>query len=136
MASVTVVGGGLSGTEAAFQLAERGHDVTLVEMRPGRGTPAHQTELLGEVVCTNSFKSTDPTNAHGLLKTEMRALGSILLRVAEEARVPGGTALVVDRTEFATRMTAAIEAHPGIRVIRDEMTELPAGPTILATGPL
>lgn len=136
MASVTVVGGGLSGSEAAFQLAERGHDVTLFEMRPGRGTPAHQTDLLGEVVCTNSFKSTDPTNAHGLLKTEMRALGSILLRVAEEARVPGGTALVVDRTEFARRMTAVIEAHPGIRIVRDEVTELPAGPTIIATGPL
>ncbi len=136
MASVTVVGGGLSGSEAAFQLAERGHDVTLFEMRPGRGTPAHQTDLLGEVVCTNSFKSIDPTNAHGLLKTEMRALGSILLRVAEESRVPGGTALVVDRTEFARRMTAAIEAHPGIRIVRDEVVDLPGGPTIVATGPL
>ncbi len=136
MASVTVVGGGLSGSEAAFQLAERGHDVTLFEMRPGRGTPAHQTDLLGEVVCTNSFKSTDPTNAHGLLKTEMRALGSILLRMAEESRVPGGTALVVDRTEFARRMTAVIEAHPGIRIVRDEVVDLPDGPTIIATGPL
>jgi methylenetetrahydrofolate--tRNA-(uracil-5-)-methyltransferase len=136
MAQVTVVGGGLSGSEAAYQLAERGHDVTLYEMRPVRGTPAHQTELLGEVVCTNSFKSVDPTNAHGMLKTEMRALGSILLRVAEEARVPGGTALVVDRREFARRMTATIEAHPRIRVVREEVTELPPGPVIIATGPL
>ncbi|MEX2582618.1 MAG: methylenetetrahydrofolate--tRNA-(uracil(54)-C(5))-methyltransferase (FADH(2)-oxidizing) TrmFO [Gemmatimonadota bacterium] len=136
MAEVTVVGGGLSGSEAAYQLAERGHDVTLFEMRPLRKTPAHQTELLGEVVCTNSFKSVDPTNAHGLLKSEMRALGSILLRVADEARVPGGTALVVDRTDFARRMTAAIEAHPRIRVVRQEVAELPAGPTIVATGPL
>ncbi len=136
MAELTVVGGGLAGSEAAYQLAERGHDVTLFEMRPVRGTPAHQTDLLGEVVCTNSFKSVDPTNAHGLLKTEMRALGSILLRVAVESRVPGGTALVVDRTEFAGRMTAVIEAHPRIRVVREEVTALPAGPAIVATGPL
>ena len=131
-----MVGGGLSGSEAAYQLAERGHDVTLYEMRPQRGTPAHETEYLGEVVCTNSFKSVEPTNAHGLLKTEMRALGSILLRVAEEARVPGGTALVVDRLDFARRMTAVIEAHPRICVVRDEVDALPAGPTIIATGPL
>lgn len=136
MAQVTVVGGGLSGSEAAYQLAERGHDVTLVEMRPVRGTPAHQTDLLAEVVCTNSFKSVDPLNAHGLLKTEMRALGSLLLRVAEEARVPGGTALVVDRHEFARRMTEVIRAHPRITVVREEVTALPEGPAIVATGPL
>jgi methylenetetrahydrofolate--tRNA-(uracil-5-)-methyltransferase len=136
MNRITVVGGGLSGSEAAYQLAERGHEVLLYEMRPVRGTPAHQTDLLGEVVCTNSFKSVEPTNAHGLLKTEMRALGSILLRVAEEARVPGGTALVVDRQEFAARMTEAIHTHPRIDVVREEVTELPAGPTIVATGPL
>jgi methylenetetrahydrofolate--tRNA-(uracil-5-)-methyltransferase len=136
MAQVTVVGGGLSGSEAAYQLAERGHDVTLHEMRPVRGTPAHHTDGLAEVVCTNSFKSLDPQNAHGLLKTEMRALGSLLLRMAEEARVPGGTALVVDRVDFSRRMTAAILAHPRITVVREEVTELPAGPAIVATGPL
>ncbi|HEV2132035.1 MAG TPA: methylenetetrahydrofolate--tRNA-(uracil(54)-C(5))-methyltransferase (FADH(2)-oxidizing) TrmFO [Longimicrobiaceae bacterium] len=136
MARVTVVGGGLSGSEAAFQLAERGHDVTLHEMRPGVRTPAHQTELLGEIVCSNTFKSEDPTTAHGLLKTEMRAIGSLLLRTALEARVPGGTALTVDRREFAERMTAAIEAHPRIEVVREEVRELPDGPTIIATGPL
>lgn len=136
MAEVTVVGGGLSGSEAAYQLAERGHEVTLHEMRPVQGTPAHQTDRLAEVVCTNSFKSLDPTTAHGLLKTEMQALGSLLLRVAHEARVPGGSALVVDRHEFANRMTAAIEAHPGIRVVREEVTELPPGPALIATGPL
>ncbi len=136
MSEVIVVGGGLSGSEAAFQLAERGHWVTLYEMRPHRGTPAHQTDLLGEVVCTNSFKSTDPTNAHGLLKTEMRALGSILLRVASETSVPGGTALVVDRAEFARRMTEVVQSHPRIRVVREEVTELPEGPAIIATGPL
>jgi methylenetetrahydrofolate--tRNA-(uracil-5-)-methyltransferase len=136
MADVTVVGGGLSGSEAAYQLAERGHRVTLVEMRPVRGTPAHHTDRLAEVVCTNSFKSLDPTNAHGLLKTEMRALDSLLLRTAQEARVPGGTALVVDREEFSLRMTGAILAHPRIRVVREEVTELPAGPAVVATGPL
>jgi methylenetetrahydrofolate--tRNA-(uracil-5-)-methyltransferase len=136
MADVTVVGGGLSGSEAAYQLAERGHRVRLVEMRPVRGTPAHHTDRLAEVVCTNSFKSLDPANAHGLLKTEMRLLDSLLLRTAEEARVPGGTALVVDREEFSRRMTAAILAHPRIRLVREEVTELPAGPAVIATGPL
>lgn len=136
MARVTVVGGGLSGSEAAYQLAERGHEVDLYEMRPVRETPAHHTDLLGEVVCTNSFKSVDPTNAHGLLKTEMCAFGSILLRVAEEVRVPGGTALVVDRLEFARRMTEVIAGHPRIRIVREEITDLPTGPAIIATGPL
>lgn len=139
MADVTVVGGGLSGSEAAYQLAERGHSVTLHEMRPVRGTPAHQTDRLGEIVCSNTFKSEDPQNAHGLLKLEMDELGaggSLLLACARESRIPGGTALTVDRIEFAQRMTAAIEAHPRIRVVRDEVAELPAGPTIVATGPL
>ncbi|HEU0052214.1 MAG TPA: methylenetetrahydrofolate--tRNA-(uracil(54)-C(5))-methyltransferase (FADH(2)-oxidizing) TrmFO [Longimicrobium sp.] len=139
MAEVTVVGGGLSGSEAAYQLAERGHHVTLFEMRPVRGTPAHQTELLGEIVCSNTFKSEDPHNAHGLLKLEMDELGaggSLLLACARESRIPGGTALTVDRREFAERMTAAIGAHPRIRVERGEVAELPAGPAIVATGPL
>lgn len=139
MAEVTVVGGGLSGSEAAWQLAERGHDVTLHEMRPVRGTPAHHTDLLGEIVCSNTFKSEDPQNAHGLLKLEMDALGvggSLLLACARESRIPGGTALTVDRREFAQRMTEAVQGHPRIRILRDEMTELPAGPAIVATGPL
>jgi methylenetetrahydrofolate--tRNA-(uracil-5-)-methyltransferase len=139
MAQVTVVGGGLSGSEAAYQLAERGHDVTLYEMRPVRGTPAHRTELLGEVVCSNTFKSEDPHNAHGLLKLEMDALGaggSLLLACAREARIPGGTALTVDRREFAERMTAAVQGHPRIRVVREEVAALPEGPAIVATGPL
>lgn len=139
MAEVTVVGGGLSGSEAAYQLAERGHDVTLHEMRPVRGTPAHQTSDLAEIVCSNTFKSEDPQNAHGLLKLEMDALGaggSLLLACARQSRIPGGTALTVDRREFSQRMSAAIEAHPRIRVVREEVTELPAGPAIIATGPL
>ncbi len=139
MAEITVVGGGLSGSEAAYQLAERGHSVTLHEMRPVRGTPAHQTDRLGEIVCSNTFKSEDPHNAHGLLKLEMDELGaggSLLLACARESRIPGGTALTVDRIEFAGRMTAAIEAHPRIRVVREETTALPEGPAIIATGPL
>jgi methylenetetrahydrofolate--tRNA-(uracil-5-)-methyltransferase len=134
--TVTVVGGGLAGCEAAWQLAERGHHVALLEMRPVRGTPAHQTDGLAELVCTNSFKSEDTSNAHGLLKAEMRALGSVLLTCADEARVPAGTALAVDREIFSARMTAVMESHPRIRVERAEATALPAGPAIIATGPL
>jgi methylenetetrahydrofolate--tRNA-(uracil-5-)-methyltransferase len=136
MAAVTVVGGGLAGCEAAWQLAERGHLVRLIEMRPVRTTPAHQTEGLAELVCTNSFKSQDTSNAHGLLKAEMRALGSVLLACADQTRVPAGTALAVDRELFSRRMTAVMEDHPRIRVERREVTALPEGPTIVATGPL
>ncbi len=133
---VTVVGGGLAGCEAALQLADRGHRVRLVEMRPVRGTPAHQTEGLGELVCTNSFKSEDPSNAHGQLKREMDALGSVLLRSARDSRVPAGAALAVDRHLFSQAMTGAVEAHPGVQVVREEVTEIPPGPAVIATGPL
>lgn len=136
MASALVVGGGLAGCEAAWHLAERGHDVTLVEMRPVRSTPAHHTDALAELVCTNSLKSTDPSNAHGLLKAEMRDLGSIVLEAADDARVPAGTALAVDRDRFAQLVTARIEAHPAIRIERSEITALPASPAVIATGPL
>jgi methylenetetrahydrofolate--tRNA-(uracil-5-)-methyltransferase len=136
MPTVTVLGGGLAGCEAAWQLAERGHDVVLLEMRPVRGTPAHQTDGLAELVCTNSFKSEDTSNAHGLLKAEMRALGSVLLTCADEARVPAGTALAVDRDIFSARMTAVMERHPRIQVQRAEATTLPDGPAVIATGPL
>jgi methylenetetrahydrofolate--tRNA-(uracil-5-)-methyltransferase len=133
---VTVVGGGLAGCEAALQLAGADHPVRLVEMRPARGTEAHQTDRLGELVCTNSFKSEGPENAHGQLKREMRALGSVLLRCADDTRVAAGSALAVDRHLFADAMTAAIEAQPAIEVVREECTELPPGPVIVATGPL
>ena len=136
MAAVTVVGGGLAGCEAAWQLAERGHEVTLLEMRPVQATPAHQTDGLAELVCTNSFKSEDTANAHGLLKAEMRALGSILLAVADASRVPAGTALAVDRHRFSARMTGAMESHPRIRLERREVRALPDGPAVVATGPL
>jgi methylenetetrahydrofolate--tRNA-(uracil-5-)-methyltransferase len=130
------VGGGLAGCEAAISLARAGHRVRLVEMRPVRSTPAHQTEGLGELVCTNSFKSEDPANAHGQLKREMAALGSVLLDAAVEARVPAGAALAVDRHLFSAAMSRRVEAEPGIEVVRDEVRTLPDGPAIVATGPL
>src|SRR5258708_33638721 len=111
---VSVVGGGLAGCEAAWALAERGFRVTLQEMRPVRRTPAHQTDRLAEIVCSNTFKSTDPTNAHGLLKLELRLLGSVLLEAADAARVPGGTALAVDRELFGRLVTERLAAHPNI----------------------
>jgi methylenetetrahydrofolate--tRNA-(uracil-5-)-methyltransferase len=133
---VIVVGAGLAGCEAAWQLAERGHAVRLVEMRPVQSTPAHQTDGFAELVCTNSFKSEDLGNAHGLLKAEMRALGSLLLRVADETRVPAGTALAVDRHEFSRRMTEIMSSHPNIAITRQEITEVPATPAVIASGPL
>jgi len=136
MADVLVAGGGLAGCEAAWQLAERGHQVTLLEMRPVRSTPAHQTQHLAELVCTNSFKSEDTGNAHGLLKAEMRDLGSMLLRAADASRVPAGQALAVDRDVFAREMTGRIESHPNITLERRELSALPQGPAVVATGPL
>src|ERR687890_137497 len=108
MPPLHIVGGGLAGSEAAWQLAERGHDVVVHEMRPVRGTEAHKTDRLGELVCSNTFKSTETSNAHGLLKAEMRALGSVILWAADQARVPGGTALTVDREAFARAVTERV----------------------------
>lgn len=135
MLRATVVGGGLAGCEAAWALAERGVQVTLREMRPLVRTAAHQTDRLAELVCSNSFKSTETTNAHGLLKAELLRLGSLLLRAAEEARVPAGAALAVDREIFSALVHERIMAHPRITVQRGEATELPS-PGIVATGPL
>jgi methylenetetrahydrofolate--tRNA-(uracil-5-)-methyltransferase len=134
-AHVHIVGGGLAGSEAAFQLAERGHDVVLHEMRGVRGTPAHKTDRLAELVCSNTFKSTETSNAHGLLKAEMRALGSIILAAADEARVPGGSALTVDRDVFSSAVQERVTAHPRITVVREEVATLPS-PGVIATGPL
>jgi methylenetetrahydrofolate--tRNA-(uracil-5-)-methyltransferase len=133
--SVHVVGGGLAGSEAAWQLAERGCAVVLHEMRPVRQTPAHKTDGLAELVCSNTFKSTETANAHGLLKAEMRLLGSMVLEAADEARVPGGSALTVDRDVFSAGVTERVESHPLIEIVRDEVTEVPS-PGIIATGPL
>ena len=134
--AVTVVGGGLAGCEAALQLADRGRSVRLAEMRPVRGTPAHRTDRLGELVCTNSFKSEDHSNAHGQLKREMRVLGSVLLDSADVSRVPAGSALAVDRALFSEAMSAAVARHPAIEVVREEVAQLPSGPAVVATGPL
>ncbi|HEU4641923.1 MAG TPA: methylenetetrahydrofolate--tRNA-(uracil(54)-C(5))-methyltransferase (FADH(2)-oxidizing) TrmFO, partial [Gemmatimonadaceae bacterium] len=132
---ITIVGGGLAGSEAAWQLAERGHDVVLHEMRPVVGTAAHKTDRLAELVCSNTFKSTELSNAHGLLKAEMRVLGSLILWAADRARVPGGTALAVDRDIFSAAVSERIASHPRIRVEREEVASLPS-PAIIATGPL
>ena len=135
MAPIHIVGGGLAGSEAAWQLAERGHEVVVHEMRPVRGTDAHKTDRLAELVCSNTFKSTETSNAHGLLKAEMRLLGSMILECADAARVPGGSALAVDREIFSATVHERVTAHPRISVERGEVTELPT-PGIVATGPL
>src|SRR3954467_2963480 len=132
---IHIVGGGLAGSEAAYQLAERGHDVVIHEMRPVRGTEAHKTDRLAELVCSNTFKSTETSNAHGLLKAEMRILGSVILTAADEARVPGGSAPTVDRDVFSSAVHQRVTSHPRITVIREEMMTLPS-PGIIATGPL
>ncbi len=135
MHEVSIVGGGLAGSEAAWQLAERNVRVTLYEMRPVRPTAAHKTDRFGELVCSNTFKSTELSNAHGLLKAEMRLLGSLLLECADRARVPAGSALAVDREVFAHEVTERIASHPNITIIREEVTHVPS-PAIIATGPL
>src|SRR5947208_14179973 len=132
---IHIIGGGLAGSEAAWQLAERGHDVVLHEMRGVRGTPADKTDRLAELVCSNTFKSTETSNAHGLLKAEMRVLGSVVLWAADQARVPGGTALTVDRDVFSSAVHERVTTHPRITLVREEAAELPER-GIIATGPL
>ncbi len=133
---VRVIGGGLAGAEAAFQLARRGAAVELFEMRPVRRTDAHASSDLGELVCSNSLRSNLPSAPAGLLKEEMRRMGSLVIRTAEANRVPAGSALAVDREGFARALTRAVEALPMIHIIRREITEIPSGLAILATGPL
>src|SRR5438874_5377181 len=123
--AIHIVGGGLAGSEAAWQLAIRNHDVVIHEMRPVRPTEAHKTDRLAELVCSNTFKSTETSNAHGLLKAEMRLLGSIILTAADEARVPGGSALTVDRDVFSAGVHERVSSHPRIRVVREAATDLP-----------
>jgi methylenetetrahydrofolate--tRNA-(uracil-5-)-methyltransferase len=134
---VRIIGGGLAGSEAALQCARLGVPVVLHEMRPATATPAHRTDRLGELVCSNSFKSTDVENAHGLLKAELERLGCRLLEIAYEARVPAGAALGVDRERFAGLVTAAVEGEPLVTVVREEREEVvPGEVTIVASGPL
>src|SRR5690349_18278757 len=135
---IHIIGGGLAGSEAAWQLAEAGLRVRLSEMRGGGdSTPAHETDRLAEMVCSNSFRSDDAEhNAVGLLHQEMRTLGSLVMRCADAHRVPAGSALAVDREAFATEVTRAVATHPNIEVVRERIDELPDHPTIIATGPL
>jgi methylenetetrahydrofolate--tRNA-(uracil-5-)-methyltransferase len=138
--SITIVGGGLAGSEAGWQAASRGVPVKLFEMRPSRPTAVHKTDRLAELVCSNSFRGDKLDNAVGLLKEEMRRLGSLVMRVADECRVPAGAALAVDRERFAQGVTDALRQHPLVTIVRDEVTAIPSSterePVILATGPL
>src|SRR5215469_10152666 len=140
MAKLHVIGGGLAGSEAAWQAAESGLAVILHEMRPIMGTPAHQTGALAELVCSNSFRSDDAANnAVGLLHEEMRRAGSLIMRAADAHKVPAGGALAVDRDGFSRAVTEALERHPHVEIRRAEIEGLPPqdwGTTIIATGPL
>ena len=133
---INVIGGGLAGCEAAYQIAKRGIKVKLYEMKPIKYSPAHSNENLAEIVCSNSFKSASITNACGLLKEELRRLDSLLIRCADKTKVPAGQALAVDREEFAEMVTKEIKNNENIEVINEEVTKLPEGITIIATGPL
>ncbi|BBK28410.1 FADH(2)-oxidizing methylenetetrahydrofolate--tRNA-(uracil(54)-C(5))-methyltransferase TrmFO [Staphylococcus arlettae] len=134
--TVNVIGAGLAGSEAAFQLAERGIKVNLVEMRPVKQTPAHHTDKFAELVCSNSLRGNALTNAVGVLKEEMRQLNSLIIEAADKARVPAGGALAVDRHDFAGYITETLKNHPNVTVINEEINSIPEGYTIIATGPL
>ncbi len=134
---VVIIGGGLAGSEAAWQAATRGARVTLYEMRPKEPTKAHKTGYLAELVCSNSLGSADILNAPGILKEEMRRLNSLVVRVADEVRVPAGSALAVDRDQFSQKITQALDSHPNLRILREEVKEIPTDCLcIIATGPL
>src|SRR5438093_1193318 len=134
---IIVVGGGLAGAEAAWQIAQRGRRVRLYEMRPAKPTLAHQTDYLAEIVCSNSFKSDQPGTAPWLLKEELKQLDSLLITLAYESRVPSGASLSVDRERFASAVTTALVECPNLEIVREEVREIPQGAiAILATGPL
>ncbi|MBO8155249.1 MAG: FADH(2)-oxidizing methylenetetrahydrofolate--tRNA-(uracil(54)-C(5))-methyltransferase TrmFO [Bacillaceae bacterium] len=133
---VTVIGAGLAGSEAAWQLAKRDINVTLYEMRPVKQTPAHHTDKFAELVCSNSLRANSLTNAVGILKEEMRKLDSIIIKAADQCQVPAGGALAVDRHEFSGYVTEHVKNHPNVTVKHEEVTQLPEGPVIVATGPL
>jgi len=136
ISELTIIGGGLAGSEAAWQAGQRGVDVLLFEMRPVKFTGAHTSPYLAELVCSNSLGSKLRNRASGLLKEELRRLGSMVIKCAEDTAVPAGGALAVDRDAFANLVTEKIEAHPRIKVIRKEVVDIPDGPTIIASGPL
>ncbi|MBA2376071.1 MAG: methylenetetrahydrofolate--tRNA-(uracil(54)-C(5))-methyltransferase (FADH(2)-oxidizing) TrmFO, partial [Rubrobacter sp.] len=134
--TIKIIGGGLAGCEAAWQAAEAGCSVELWEMRPTKQTPAHRTEDFAELVCSNSLGGNALETASGLLKEELRRLGSVILRCADENSVPAGGALGVGREEFPRAVTETVSSHPNIEVVRREVEEIPPGPTVVATGPL
>ncbi|EIJ81510.1 tRNA (uracil-5-)-methyltransferase Gid [Bacillus methanolicus PB1] len=134
--TVNVIGAGLAGSEAAWQLAKRAIKVRLYEMRPVKQTPAHHTDKFAELVCSNSLRANTLTNAVGVLKEEMRILDSVIIRSADDCAVPAGGALAVDRHEFAAKVTDRVKNHENVTVINEEVIEIPEGPTIIATGPL
>ncbi|MBO5495801.1 MAG: methylenetetrahydrofolate--tRNA-(uracil(54)-C(5))-methyltransferase (FADH(2)-oxidizing) TrmFO, partial [Oscillospiraceae bacterium] len=136
MDQVQVLGAGLAGSECAWQLAQRGIPVRLTEMKPGKMTPAHHSPYFGELVCSNSLRSDELSNAVGLLKAEMRAMDSLIMASADKNRVAAGGALAVDREGFARSITEALEAHPKIEIVHEEVTEIPEGEVVIATGPL
>ena len=136
VATVNVIGAGLAGSEAAWQIANRGVKVRLYEMRPVKQTPAHHTENFAELVCTNSLRANQLTNGVGLLKEEMRQLNSVVMQAADKHNVPAGGALAVDRDSFSKAITAAVKNHPNVEVITEEVTSIPSGLTVVATGPL
>ncbi len=133
---VNVIGAGLAGSEAAYQIAKRGVQVRLYEMRPVRQTPAHHTDKFAELVCSNSLRANTLTNAVGVIKEEMRLMDSVIIRAADECSVPAGGALAVDRHEFAAKVTEYVKNHPNVTVVNEEITKIPEGPTVIATGPL
>ncbi|OZM58595.1 methylenetetrahydrofolate--tRNA-(uracil(54)-C(5))-methyltransferase (FADH(2)-oxidizing) TrmFO [Lottiidibacillus patelloidae] len=133
---VTVIGAGLAGSEAAWQIAEQGIKVHLYEMRPKQQTPAHHTDKFAELVCSNSLRGNSLTNAVGVLKEEMRRLNSVIISSADNSAVPAGGALAVDRHDFAGLVTENVKNHPNVTVFTEELTEIPDGPTVVATGPL
>ena len=133
---VTVIGAGLAGSECAWQLAERGVEVTLREMKPEKKTPAHETAYFAELCCSNSLRAAGLENAVGLLKEELRRLGSLIIRCADATAVPAGGALAVDRHGFARMVTESVQSHPNITVVPGEVTEIPAGEVVIASGPL
>jgi methylenetetrahydrofolate--tRNA-(uracil-5-)-methyltransferase len=136
MKTVTVVGAGLAGSEATWQLVQQGIKVRLIEMRKVQPTPAHHTSDFAELVCSNSLRSNDPLNAVGLLKEEMRQLNSLIMQAADATRVPAGSALAVDREAFSRYVTEALKNHSLVEIVDEEVTSIPDGPVIIATGPL
>lgn len=133
---VTVIGAGLAGSEAAWQLASAGIPVTLIEMRPDKKPAAFSTGHFAELVCSNSLRSDSLSNAAGLMKEELRRMNSLILKAADQAAVPAGSALAVDREEFSKIITKTLENHPLVTIRREEVTEIPDGPVIIASGPL